>query len=304
MIRVGDEYLDISSHNGTPDLHKYAKDGHTHLVLKVTEGTVYHWEAMQGYARLWHSLGAEYTVGYYHWLYGTESGTGQFDYFWSFVTGVWRPGDEIMVDFEDVDPRRWVTDATHRRVAMEFAVAAARHGYVYFYAPNWYIANMPLCREFLKSYDIAESDYSHDPALNPYGMNITRHQFTDRKIVPGFAGPVDCNRVIRLSKQTLPIPSPSSPAGKVLGDDMSQYMIFENEQNAIGYFANGRYLALNYGAVENRLDAASISILCNLPLCANTATDPNNSKLRVPQKVSTARYEMMARVICGYPSKS
>lgn len=186
-------YVDCSSHNGRPDLEAYRAAGHTELMLKATEGTGYAWALMQDLARKWHSFGPEYRVGYYHWLYGTVSGSAQFEWFWRHVGPVFRRGDWLMTDFEDVDPSRWVSDARHLAVLREFDTLAGRRGPVHDYAPDWYLSSLPLCRAWLRGRLVVASDYSHRPALNRYGLTFAAHQFTDRRRVAGFLGPVDYN---------------------------------------------------------------------------------------------------------------
>lgn len=186
-------YVDCSHHNGLPDLDAYRAAGHTELMLKATEGTGYAWALMQDLARKWHSFGPQYRVGYYHWLYGTISGSAQFEWFWRHVGTVFRRGDWLMTDFEDVDPSRWVSDARHLAVLREFDTLAERHGPVHDYAPDWYLASLPLCRAWLRGRLVVASDYSHRPALNRYGLTFVAQQFTDRRRVAGFLGPVDYN---------------------------------------------------------------------------------------------------------------
>lgn len=187
-------YVDCSSHNGRPDLKAYRAAGHTDLMLKATEGTGYAWSLTQELAREWHSFGPEYRVGYYHWLYGTLSASAQFSHFWSHIAPAFRHGDWTMTDFEDVDPSRWVSDAQHLAVLREFDGLAAAHGPVHDYAPDWYLANLPLCRAWLRGRLVVASDYSHNPPINRYGLTFVAVQFTDRQRVAGFAVPVDYNR--------------------------------------------------------------------------------------------------------------
>ncbi|HJQ00071.1 MAG TPA: GH25 family lysozyme [Jatrophihabitans sp.] len=190
-------YVDISSHNGTPNLRAYWDAGYRELMLKATEGTGYAWDQMQALARQWHSFGADARVGYYHWLYGTLSAAAQFAWFQAHVAPVFRPGDRVMIDFEDVDPSRWVPDAQHRDVLAGFAQSCRQQGWpTHIYGPDWYLGNLPLCVAFLRSggWPIVASDYSHSPPGNRFGLNQVIHQFTDRATVPGFSGPVDCNR--------------------------------------------------------------------------------------------------------------
>jgi hypothetical protein len=187
-------YVDISRHNGTPNLKAYRDAGYTDLMLKATEGTAVAWLQMQALAREWHSFGPRYRAGYYHWLYGTLSASAQFTHFWSIVAPVWRTGDWLMVDFEDVDPSRWVPDAVHLAVLSKFYEFAMVRGETHIYAPDWYLSSLPACRAWLVGRLVVASDYSHSPPLNRYGLTFVAHQYTSRATVPGFAGPVDCNR--------------------------------------------------------------------------------------------------------------
>lgn len=190
-------YVDISSHNGTPDLQAYWNDGHRTLCLKATEGTGYAWQQMPALAQQWHSLGPDAQCIFYHWLYGTFSGALQFSWFWAHVSPVFRTGDRLMTDFEDVDPSRWTSDATHAKVVQEFNALCDQRAPTMDYAPSWYLNNMPLCVAYFATRKMwVPSDYSHDPPLNPYGFNPVAHQFTDRATVAGFSGPVDYNRWI------------------------------------------------------------------------------------------------------------
>lgn len=197
-------YVDVSSNNGTPNLQAYRNAGHTDLMLKATEGTGYAWSQMQALAREWHSFGPRYRVGYYHWLYGTLSGSTQFAWFWAQVEPVFEPGDWFMTDFEDVDPSRWVSDAQHLAVLREFDTLGLQLAPVHDYAPDWYLANLPQCRAWLKAANrpVVASDYSNAPPGNRYGLNHVAHQFTDRANVPGWASPVDYNRWLTSGEST------------------------------------------------------------------------------------------------------
>lgn len=199
-------YVDISSHQGTPNLRAYWDAGYRELMMKASEGTGYWWPLMQQLARQWHSFGPDARVGYYHWLYSTHSAAAQHLLFWSRVQPVFRTGDWLMVDFEDVAPARWRSDADTLPVLREFVRFCRQHAETHVYSGNWYLANMPLCRAYLRSQLVVMSDYSHDEPGNPYGLTYVAHQFTDRAIVPGFAGPVDCNRWL------LPLTGPGESA--------------------------------------------------------------------------------------------
>jgi GH25 family lysozyme M1 (1,4-beta-N-acetylmuramidase) len=187
-------YVDISSNNGTPNLDQYRAAGHTDLMLKATQGLGYFWPEMAVLAQQWHSFGSNYRVGYYHWLYGNVSAQSQFNFFWSHVAPVWRAGDWLMTDFEDVDPSRWVSDAQHRDVLAAFNDLCRQRGPVHTYTGNWYLNNLPLCAAYLRSQPVVMSDYSNTPPLNPYGLNYVAHQFTSTARVAGFGGLVDYNR--------------------------------------------------------------------------------------------------------------
>lgn len=192
-------YVDISSHQaaaGPINLAAYRDAGHTDLMLKATEGTGYAWPAMQALARQWHGYGPGFRVGYYHWLYGNLSGLAQFSWFWLQVAPVYRPGDWLMVDYEDVDGSRWVPDVTRCTALREFGTLAEAHGTTHYYAPDWYLGDKPATVAWLKQGNrpVVASDYSHDPPGNRFGLNQVAHQRTDRALVAGFAGPVDYNR--------------------------------------------------------------------------------------------------------------
>lgn len=210
-------FVDVSSNNGNPNLAAYRADGHTDLVLKATEGTGYAWDQMPALARTWHSYGPNYRVGYYHWLYGTISGLSQYLWFWAHIGPVFRAGDWMMTDFEDVDPRRWVTDAEHLAVLKQFDTECAKHGWVEDYAPDWYLANLPQCVAWLSANQrpVHASDYTNSPPGNRYGLNHVAHQFTDRANVPGWAGPVDCNRWLTAAGES----ASSAGAIQISGDD-------------------------------------------------------------------------------------
>jgi GH25 family lysozyme M1 (1,4-beta-N-acetylmuramidase) len=187
-------YVDISSNNGTPNLPAYKAAGHTDLMLKATQGDDYHWPEMSTLAQQWHSFGPNYRVGYYHWLYGTISAQLQFNFFWSHVAPVWRAGDWLMTDFEDVDPSRWVSDSQHMTVLRGFNDLCRSRGPIHAYTGNWYLNNLPQCAAYLRTQPVVMSDYSNTPPANPYGLSYVAHQFTDRATVAGMPGPVDYNR--------------------------------------------------------------------------------------------------------------
>jgi GH25 family lysozyme M1 (1,4-beta-N-acetylmuramidase) len=205
-------YVDCSSNNGTPNLDQYKAAGHTDLMLKATQGTGYFWPEMAVLAQQWHSFGSGYRVGYYHWLYGNVSPQSQFNFFWSHVAPVWRAGDWLMTDFEDVDPSRWVSDAQHRDVLKGFNDLCRVRGPVHTYTGNWYLSNLPLCAAYLRTQPVVMSDYSNTPPLNPYGLSYVAHQFTSTARVAGFGGLVDYNRWLTAGETGLgggtPITSP------------------------------------------------------------------------------------------------
>ena len=190
-------YVDISSHQaaaGTIDLRAYWDAGHTDLMLKATQGTEYAWDGMQPLAREWHSFGPQYRVGYYHWLYATVPAASQHGFFWGQAAPVWRAGDWTMTDFEDVDPSRWRSDAVTLPVLKEFDARCSAHGYHDVYTGNWFIADLPLCRAYLKTQNVVMSDYTNNPPANPYGLSYDAHQFTSSATVAGMPGRVDYNR--------------------------------------------------------------------------------------------------------------
>jgi GH25 family lysozyme M1 (1,4-beta-N-acetylmuramidase) len=194
------EYVDGSSHQtdaGTVDLDAYWAAGHRYLMWKATEGTGYANPGMPAIARKWHSFGPDAHMGYYHWLYGTETAQAQHDWFWANVAPVWQPGDWLMTDFEDVDPSRWVSDAQHLSVLQGFNGLCDQHGArVDTYTGNWYLADLPATTAYLRGRPVVMSDYSNDPPLNPYGLTYVAHQFTSSATCAGMPGGVDCNRWI------------------------------------------------------------------------------------------------------------
>lgn len=191
-------YVDVSSNNDGAgvDLAAHYRAGYRYLMLKASEGLGYYWPNMNNYARRWHALGGDARCGYYHWLYGTESGPAQAAYFMSHYRPVWRAGDWTMTDFEDVDPSRWIPDRAHRDVLAAFDLAVTGDGHAHdVYAPNWYLSNLPVTRAYLQGRRVVASNYNpQSPPPNPYGFRLTAHQYTDRLNVAGFPRPVDANR--------------------------------------------------------------------------------------------------------------
>jgi GH25 family lysozyme M1 (1,4-beta-N-acetylmuramidase) len=187
-------YVDCSSNNGTPNLDQYRAAGHTDLMLKASEGTGYFWGQMATLAQQWHAFGSGFRVGYYHWLYANQPAQSQFNWFWSHVAPVWRAGDWLMTDFEDVDPSRWVPDSQHVAVLKQFNDLCRARGPIHTYTGNWYLSNLPQCAAYLRSQPVVMSDYSNTPPANPYGLSYVAHQFTSSAQVAGFAGRVDYNR--------------------------------------------------------------------------------------------------------------
>ena len=218
-----DLYVDLSSNNGTPDLVAYRDAGHTRLTLKATEGTGYFWPQMAALARQWHAFGPEYRIRFYHWLYGTISAAAQWSFFWSHVAGVFRSGDDVMCDFEDVAPARWVSDAQHQAVLQGFLQLAGTKAPPNTYTGNWYLVNLPSTVVYLRAVDVTLSDYSNDPPSNPHGLRVTDHQFTDRATVPGIPTPVDYNRSMleAPSGGGTPIPVPVIGDGDLSAEEVN-----------------------------------------------------------------------------------
>lgn len=222
-------YIDISSHQGTPDLRAYWNAGYRELMMKASEGTGYWWPLMQQLAREWHSFGPDARVGYYHWLYATVSAAAQHLLFWSRVQPVFRAGDWLMVDFEDVAPARWRPDADTLPVLREFVRLCRQHAETHVYTGNWFLANLPLCRAYLRSQLVVMSDYSHDEPANPYGLTYVAHQFTDRATVPGISGPVDCNRWLgALPASGTPIPVPAESGAEMTEEEWARLTTIVN----------------------------------------------------------------------------
>lgn len=192
-------YCDLSSNNPLPDLDAMWADGYRWLMLKATEATGYYWDQMQGLARKWHSFGADAHAGYYHWLYGTVDADAQFAAFWAQVGPVWKAGDRLMTDFEDVDPSRWVSDAQHCSVMARFqALSMTKDPDAEVYTGNWYLVNLPQTVAYLKAHNIGVvmSDYSNNPPANPYGLRYVAWQYTSSGRIAGINAPVDMNRWI------------------------------------------------------------------------------------------------------------
>lgn len=257
-----DRYVDCSSHNGTPDLGAYWAAGHRALMFKATEGTGYAWSAMPGLAAEWHAMGGR--AGYYHWLYATEGARAQHDFFWSHVAPVFRPGDWLMTDFEDVEPARWRDDATHLAVLNDFNHRCAAHAEVHTYTGNWYLHDLPLCAAYLRSQLVVMSDYSHPAPGNPYSLTYSAHQFTDRAVVAGFPRPVDYNRWLR---QPAPVAAarPQATNGSTathLEEEIDMLIIHPVGRPAMPALSNGvAATRIQDGATVAALRAAGVKVV-------------------------------------------
>jgi GH25 family lysozyme M1 (1,4-beta-N-acetylmuramidase) len=268
-------YVDISSHQaaaGTIDLRAYRDDGHTDLMLKATQGAEYDWPDMQSLALAWHNFGPQYRVGYYHWLYATLSAADQHAFFWGQVSPVWRSGDWTMTDFEDTDPARWRSDAATLRVLEEFAGRCWTHGYHDIYSGNWFLADLPRCRTYLKTQNVVMSDYTNDPPANPYDLTYDAHQFTSSAIVAGMPGRVDYNRWLgeHDSGSGTPIVAPVAkpPAQRVRP---GMYEVIVNADNGVVRAWGPGYWFAFKGSDGSDLSADSnqVKIALGRELCAN-----------------------------------
>lgn len=256
-------YVDISSHQGTPDLDAYWAAGHRDLMLKATEGTGYAWPRMQALAREWHAKGGR--CGYYHWLYGNVSAAAQAGFFWDHIEPVFHRdprlddhgrelGDWMMTDFEDVAPSRWVSDAQHAANVREFDQLCEQHGHVDDYAPSWYIAQLPQCIAYFKTRPVVASDYSHTPARNPLGLPLVAHQFTDRARVAGFAAGVDYNTWLTTAAPTKAPITPSVPA-----EELDMLIIYPTGNPGLpATFDGSKATRVQDGATVTALRAAGV----------------------------------------------
>jgi GH25 family lysozyme M1 (1,4-beta-N-acetylmuramidase) len=241
-------YVDISSNNGTPNLPAYKAAGHTDLMLKATQGNFdYYWPQMATLAQQWHSFGSNYRVGYYHWLYANQPAQSQFSFFWSHVAPVWRAGDWLMTDFEDVDPSRWVSDSQHVAVLRGFNDLCRARGPIHTYTGNWFLNNLPQCAAYLRSQPVVMSDYTNTPPANPYGLSYVAHQFTSSASVAGFAGRVDYNRWLLESTSGGGVPINEGPEVEMLdpNDPLVKQLLAQTATANSGVTVAGQQLEHN-----------------------------------------------------------
>jgi hypothetical protein len=105
-------------------------------------------------------------------------------------------------------------------VLAQFDAAVSTHGQPHHvYAPNWYMAGMPITRAYLYGRDVVASNYSSGtPPPNPYGFRVVAHQYTDRATVAGMPRPVDCNRWLIPNPPAGTPTGPAQPSGDLMLD--------------------------------------------------------------------------------------